>query len=94
VASYRELPSGRYQAAVLMDDGKRVTNTLDTLGAAQAWAMGLEDERDQARRLERAYNQDHRTTMAIETLRLAAKENRLTRKQRAALAEIIGGEQI
>lgn len=38
MASYRKLPSGRWQATVLLPDGRRVTRSAPLKGTVKAWA--------------------------------------------------------
>ncbi|MFI7467305.1 tyrosine-type recombinase/integrase [Nonomuraea sp. NPDC049646] len=42
MASYRQLPSGKWQATVYKPDGKRVTNTNRLKSVVKAWATDLE----------------------------------------------------
>jgi hypothetical protein len=50
VASIRRLPSGNYQAAVLLGPSRRTTKTFSTHKAAVEWAIEVEAERDRLRR--------------------------------------------
>lgn len=49
MASIRKLPSGNWQASVLLDDGKRTTSTQPTHAEALDWAGRTEAERDERR---------------------------------------------
>jgi hypothetical protein len=49
MASIRKLPSGNWQASVLLDDGKRTTSTHSTHAKALDWAGRTEAERDERR---------------------------------------------
>jgi hypothetical protein len=72
MASIRQLPSGNYQAAVLAADGTRTTQTFPDEGAALAWAIEVEAERDRLREEARARNANtHITALLTELARLA-----------------------
>lgn len=47
MASYRKLPSGKWQATVLLPDGRRTTRSAPLKGTVQAWAV---DEERKVRR--------------------------------------------
>jgi hypothetical protein len=49
MASIRKLPSGNWQASVLLDGGKRTTSTHPTRTEALDWAGRTEAERDERR---------------------------------------------
>lgn len=53
LASLRQLPSGAFQASVLLDNGKRITHTAPTMEEADEWAAEVEAKRDSAREARR-----------------------------------------
>lgn len=89
MASFRRLPSGNWQASVLMDDGKRTTKVHEDAEEAFTWAHDLEAERNRVRAEKRALDESARVAVAISTIRQLAERGQLTEKHRAILADII-----
>lgn len=58
MASYRKLPSGRWQATVLLPDGRRVTRSAPLKGTVRGWA---EEEERKVRRGEWAVGAERHT---------------------------------
>lgn len=58
MASYRKLPSGRWQATVLLPDGRRVTRSAPLKGTVRVWA---EEEERKIRRGEWAVTTERHT---------------------------------
>ena len=70
MASLRQLPSGNWQASVLLDNGRRSTHTAPTASDAAAWALDTEEKRD----AERAARRDRSAEQSI-SIYLAAIED-------------------
>lgn len=92
MASIRTLPSGRFQASVLLDSGKRQTVVKDTAEEARSWALEMEQERDRLREEKRALSEAARPRLVIDALRQLSKEGLLTDEQRFEIVRILRGD--
>lgn len=90
MASIRQLPSGRWQASVLLDDGRRTTATRDSMDGAAAWAVDTEAERDELRRAVAGRNQKARGDFLLNELDVLVDRDALSKTQRRRLVEIAG----
>jgi hypothetical protein len=91
MATLRQLPSGNWQASVLLDDGSRTTTTRAEADEAMAWAVRTEEERD-ARRAERAaQSQKERIDLVLAELGSLAAAGSLSPPQRRRLRKIAEG---
>jgi hypothetical protein len=88
VASIRQLPSGNYQAAVLLADGTRTTQTFPDEDAALAWAIEVEAERDRLREMARARNTNAQVNALLAELARVADRGELTIEHRDRLRAI------
>jgi hypothetical protein len=88
VASIRQLPSGNYQAAVLLADGTRTTQTFPDENTALAWAIEVEAERDRLREQARDRNANTHVTALLAELAHLAKRGQLTVEHRDRLRAI------
>jgi len=88
VASIRQLPSGNYQAAVLLADGTRTTQTFPDEKAALAWAIEVEVDRDRLREQARARNANTHITALLAELARLADRGQLTVEHRDRLRAI------
>ncbi|WNV74345.1 hypothetical protein [Geodermatophilus sp. DSM 44513] len=89
MASIRRLPSGRFQAAVLLDDGHRTTTTKDTLEDATAWAAQVEDERNRRRAEQRHLDEEASTRIVLGAVRQLLEDGRLSHEQLRELRELL-----
>lgn len=91
MASLRQLPSGVFQASVLLDSGKRTTHTAPTLEEADAWAAEVEAKRNAEREARRDRDADQSIAVHISGLDEYARRGLLTSKHRAELLRIARG---
>lgn len=89
MASLRCLPSGRWQASVLLDDGTRTTKTFDSQAKAAAWGVEAEVERDRVRAEKRAEGEDLRAAALVASLKELADQGRLTKQDAEKLSVIL-----
>lgn len=91
MASLRTLPSGGVQASVLLDSGKRTTKVLPDHAQATAWAIAVEQERDELRASRRDLVSEAHTALIVDEVIRLCGEARLSADQvkavRAALSE-------
>lgn len=80
MASLRQLPSGNCQAAVLLADGTRTTQTFPDESAALAWALRVEAERDRLREQARHLGASAHVTALLAELAQLAKRGQLSRE--------------
>jgi len=88
MASIRQLPSGNYQAAVLLADGTRTTQTFPDENAALAWAIEVEAERDRLREQARHRGASAHITALLAELEQLARKGQLTLEHRDRLRAI------
>lgn len=89
MASLRKLPSGSWQASVLLDNGKRVTSTAPTYDQVQAWAVEMEDKRDAERHARRDQTAEQLIAVHLSSLTQYAQTGTLSAKHVDELRRII-----
>lgn len=94
MASIRQLPSGNFQAAVLMPGGKRSTKTFEDEYDATEWAAKLETERNRLRAEAEARSDSEYVTLLLDELERFVEENRLSPEQRQHLQVLADTENI
>ena len=88
MATLRQLPSGNWQASVLLDDGSRTTATRPKVDEAIAWASRTERERDSRRAERAARSQKERVDLVLAELSSFVAAGSLTQPQRRRLQKI------
>ncbi|BCB83129.1 hypothetical protein [Phytohabitans suffuscus] len=88
MASIRQLPSGNYQAAVLLAGGTRTTQTFPDENTALAWAIEMETERDRLRDQARNRSVNVHVTALLAELAHLADKGQLTVEHRDRLRAI------
>jgi hypothetical protein len=88
VASIRRLPSGNYQAAVLLGPGRRTTKTFATHKAAVEWAIEVEAERDRLRKEVTAKEGGVRIDYLLSELGHHITDGRLSMRQKQQLLHL------
>lgn len=89
MASLRQLPSGRWQASVLLDNASRTTSTFDTQAQATTWALETEQARDEVRAQKRALDADRRAAALLASLQELADQGQFSKQDKAKLAVIV-----
>jgi hypothetical protein len=89
VASLRQLPSGNFQAAVLLTNGTRTTKTFADETAAIEWAIEVEAERDRLRDEARSRSADEHAAILLDELARLAQHGRLKAEHRDRLLAIV-----
>jgi hypothetical protein len=89
MASIRKLPSGNWQASVLLDDGSRTTSTYPTAEQAVSWAGRTEAERDERRAARNATMRKERVDIVLAELSSLIQSNALDRAQWRRLRDLV-----
>lgn len=90
MASLRQLPSGNWQASVLLDNGRRSTHTAPTATEAAAWAQEAEQKRDEEREARRDRSAEQNVTTYLAAVEGYASKGMLTRTHIETLQRIVG----
>lgn len=90
MASLRQLPSGNWQASVLLDNGRRSTHTAPTATEAASWAQEAEQKRDEEREARRDRSAEQNVTTYLAAVEDYASQGMLTRTHIEALQRILG----
>src|SRR5215475_11504606 len=91
VAALRQLPSGNWQASVLLDGGSRTTSTHRTPEAAANWAARTEAERDARRAAKAASSQKERGDIVLAELSDLIQNGWLDAAQLRRLRRLVAG---
>lgn len=89
VATLRQLPSGNWQASVLLDDGSRTTSTHPTPDEAAAWAARTEAERDTRRAAKAARRHKEGVDLVLAELSDLIQNDSLDRAQWRRLRRLV-----
>lgn len=89
MAALRLLPSGNWQASVLLDDGSRTSHTCATQKEAMAWATKIEEDRDKVRAQRRVASKKEQADIYVAALAKLAEEGQLDTQQKAKLLELL-----
>lgn len=88
MASLRQLPSGNWQSAVLLDNGRRITQTMPTHDEALHWAIETEAKRDQEREARKLRAHDEDIAILIAALERYAQQGLLRDQHREQLRDV------
>jgi hypothetical protein len=91
VASLRQLPSGNWQASVLLDYGRRSTHTAPTAREAAAWARETEEKRDAEREARRDRSAEQSISLYLAAVEGYAASGQLTPAHLETLRRILDG---
>lgn len=94
MASLRQLPSGNWQASVLLDNGRRSTHTAPTAPEAAAWAREVEAKRDAERDARRDRSAEQSISMYLAALEDYAASGLLTPAHLETLRRILNGASV
>jgi hypothetical protein len=89
MASMRQLPSGNWQAAVLLDNGRRITQAMPTHAEALRWAIETEAKRDEQREARRLRAHDEDVAVLIAGLERYAQQGLLRNQHLEQLRALI-----
>lgn len=89
MASLRQLPSGNWQASVLLDNGRRSTHTAPTAPEAAAWAREAEQKRDAEREARRDRSVEQNVSTYLAAVEDYAGKGMLTRTHIETLQRIV-----
>lgn len=89
MASLRQLPSGNWQAAVLLDNGRRITRTAPTMKEAASWAQETEEKRDKERAARRDVGSEQSIAVHVAAIERYARDGLLSEERRNELRRII-----
>lgn len=88
MASLRQLPSGKWQATVLLPSGKRTTRSCATPEEARAWGEEVESRRDALRREKELLSRRGGVALHLAALEELVEQSALTEYDRSALLRL------